>query len=709
MSLKTARWAPVKTRQRPYADDAAVPAHQGAASRQAAVLPHGRFLRAVLRRCRAGRAAARHHAHAARRVRRRADQDGRRALPRGRAISRQAGQARRIGRDLRADRRPEHLQGSGRAPGHAHRHAGHADRCGAAGRQARQLAARRSHRTGTLLGHRVAVAGSGRFAVEETRAATISPPNSSGCSRRKSCCRDDFSDAGAQRHRHRGEAPAAWQFDRDAAIARSDPAVRDPRPVGLRRRRTRPGARRRRRAARIRARHPGHVDRPRPCAVGRTRFRSTCAWTRRRGATSRSPKPCAANRRRRCCRCSTPAPPAWAARWLRHALHHPLRDRAGRRGAAGRGRDAARARAATGLAAALRAGAAARWPTSSASPRASRCAMRGRATRRACAIRCSCFRRCSSLLAPLSSPRLAALADRSRTAAGACRPARARDPAGTRGGAARRRRDRRRLSTPSSTNCARSRTTAANSCSSWKHASATRTGIANLKVEYNRVHGFYIEVTHAQRRKGAGRLPPPPDAEERRALHHAGAEDLRGQGAVGAGARARARKAAVRQAARRAWRRHLPRCSGWPRRWPSWMCWPHLPSARRRSITRAPEFTDEEAIEIEAGRHPVVEEQIDELHRQRHCAVDPARRLLLITGPNMGGKSTYMRQAALIVLLAHAARFVPAKRALIGPVDRDLHPHRRRRRSCRRPLDLHGGNDRGGQHPAQRHAHRAWC
>ena len=83
----------------------------------------------------------------------------------------------------------------------------------------------------------------------------------------------------------------------------------------------------------------------------------------------------------------------------------------------------------------------------------------------------------------------------------------------------------------------------------------------------------------------------------------------------------------------------------------------------------APEFTDDENIEIEAGRHPVVERQIDEFIAN-DTRIDSGRRLLLITGPNMGGKSTYMRQVALIVLLAHVGSFVPAKRAMIGPVDR---------------------------------------
>ncbi len=81
-----------------------------------------------------------------------------------------------------------------------------------------------------------------------------------------------------------------------------------------------------------------------------------------------------------------------------------------------------------------------------------------------------------------------------------------------------------------------------------------------------------------------------------------------------------------------------------------------------------PEFTKEEKIEIEAGRHPVVEREIDDFV-PNDARMAPTRRMLLVTGPNMGGKSTYMRQTALIVLLAHVGSFVPASRALIGPVD----------------------------------------
>jgi DNA mismatch repair protein MutS len=66
----------------------------------------------------------------------------------------------------------------------------------------------------------------------------------------------------------------------------------------------------------------------------------------------------------------------------------------------------------------------------------------------------------------------------------------------------------------------------------------------------------------------------------------------------------------------------------------------------------------------------------------------------------MGGKSTYMRQAALIALLAHCGSFVPARALRLGPLDAHLHPHRRLRRSGLGPLDLHGRNDRGRCHPA---------
>jgi DNA mismatch repair protein MutS len=90
-------------------------------------------------------------------------------------------------------------------------------------------------------------------------------------------------------------------------------------------------------------------------------------------------------------------------------------------------------------------------------------------------------------------------------------------------------------------------------------------------------------------------------------------------------------------------------------------------TALKRNYAR-PQFTQDLSIEIEAGRHAVVEGEIESFIAN-DTRLAPARRFLLVTGPNMGGKSTYMRQVALIVLLAHIGAFVPARAARIGPID----------------------------------------
>ena len=83
-----------------------------------------------------------------------------------------------------------------------------------------------------------------------------------------------------------------------------------------------------------------------------------------------------------------------------------------------------------------------------------------------------------------------------------------------------------------------------------------------------------------------------------------------------------------------------------------------------------PELVEEPVLRIDGGRHPVVERVRQEPFIPNDLRLDEARRMLIITGPNMGGKSTYMRQAALIAVLAHVGSFVPAKRAILGPLDR---------------------------------------
>jgi DNA mismatch repair protein MutS len=83
-----------------------------------------------------------------------------------------------------------------------------------------------------------------------------------------------------------------------------------------------------------------------------------------------------------------------------------------------------------------------------------------------------------------------------------------------------------------------------------------------------------------------------------------------------------------------------------------------------------PEFSESPGISIKSGRHPVIEQALDHPFIANDTELHGHRRMLMITGPNMGGKSTYMRQTALIVLLAYIGSYVPADAALIGPIDR---------------------------------------
>jgi len=194
-----------------------------------------------------------------------------------------------------------------------------------------------------------------------------------------------------------------------------------------------------------------------------------------------------------------------------------------------------------------------------------------------------------------------------------------------------------------------------------------RTGIASLKLEYNRVHGFYIEVTHAHTQK------VPQDYRRRQTLKNAERyitaelktfEDK----ALSAQDRALAREKVLYE---KLLDDLAPRLQTLQRLAAALAELDALTALAERAASlgySAPRFSDEEQIEIEAGRHPVVEKQIDEFIAN-DTLLHSGRRLLLITGPNMGGKSTYMRQTALIVLLAHVGSFVPAKRAVIGPVD----------------------------------------
>ncbi len=195
----------------------------------------------------------------------------------------------------------------------------------------------------------------------------------------------------------------------------------------------------------------------------------------------------------------------------------------------------------------------------------------------------------------------------------------------------------------------------------------TRSGIANLKVEFNKVHGFYIEVTHSNVEK------IPEDYRRRQTLKNAEryiTPELKAfeDKALSANERALALEKALWDELLGALAIHIPVLQRIARAIAELDGLAAFAEAAVRHDYRQPEFCNEATIEIDGGRHPVVERQIDSFIAN-DTRLSPARRMLLITGPNMGGKSTYMRQAALIVLLAHCGGFVPAARCRLGPID----------------------------------------
>jgi DNA mismatch repair protein MutS len=199
-----------------------------------------------------------------------------------------------------------------------------------------------------------------------------------------------------------------------------------------------------------------------------------------------------------------------------------------------------------------------------------------------------------------------------------------------------------------------------------------RCGIPNLRVQYNKVHGFYIEVTSShldkvpaeylrrQTLKGAERFITP----ELKAF-----EDK----ALAAGERAVARERLLWERLLDDLQPHLDRLGALAR---SLATLDALAALAERAATLQwcrPEFVSYPCIDIEAGRHPVVQQRLAESGGgefiANHCRLDAKTRLLILTGPNMGGKSTYMRQVALIVLLASIGSFVPATACRLGPID----------------------------------------
>ena len=200
----------------------------------------------------------------------------------------------------------------------------------------------------------------------------------------------------------------------------------------------------------------------------------------------------------------------------------------------------------------------------------------------------------------------------------------------------------------------------------------TRTGIANLRVQFNTVHGFYIEVTQGQASK------VPEDYRRRQTLKNAErfiTPELKAfeDKALSAQERALAREKWLFEQVLDSLQAYVSPLTRLAR---ALAALDALCALAERSLTLgwcAPQFVEHPCIAISQGRHPVVQARLAELSSGNFIANDtqlgPRQRLQVITGPNMGGKSTYMRQVALIVLLASVGSYVPANACRLGPID----------------------------------------
>ena len=199
-----------------------------------------------------------------------------------------------------------------------------------------------------------------------------------------------------------------------------------------------------------------------------------------------------------------------------------------------------------------------------------------------------------------------------------------------------------------------------------------RTGITNLRVQYNRLHGFFIEVSQGQ----AGRVPA--DYRRRQTMKNAErfvTPELKAfeDKALAAGERALACEKRLYEGVMD---ELLPHLDALVAVGAALATLDALACLAERAATLGwcrPEFVNLPCIEIEAGRHPVVEARLAETGAApfiaNDCRLDAGRRMLVVTGPNMGGKSTFMRQVALICLLAAIGSHVPASACRLGPMD----------------------------------------
>jgi len=204
----------------------------------------------------------------------------------------------------------------------------------------------------------------------------------------------------------------------------------------------------------------------------------------------------------------------------------------------------------------------------------------------------------------------------------------------------------------------------------YQAAQSRRLGIANLKVGYNRVFGYYIEVTNLN----AGKVPA--DYVRKQTLKNAEryiTDELKRYESevLSAGERAKAIEAQLFEQLREQLAAHVPAFQAAAEALATIDVLAALAQLAVERDYRRPTITQENVLHITAGRHPVLAEQLREQFVPNDVRMEADdRRLLIITGPNMSGKSTYIRQTALLVLLAQAGSFIPAEAATIGLADR---------------------------------------
>jgi DNA mismatch repair protein MutS len=196
-----------------------------------------------------------------------------------------------------------------------------------------------------------------------------------------------------------------------------------------------------------------------------------------------------------------------------------------------------------------------------------------------------------------------------------------------------------------------------------------RTGFANLRFGYNRVQGYYIEVSRSQ----ADQVPA--DWVRRQTVKNAEryiTTELKSfeDRVLGARDRSLARERELYEGLLDRLIERLPQMQATAAALASLDVLANLAERAIALRLAKPQLCDDSRIEMRGGRHLVVEQHIDGPFVPNDLTLHEGRRMLIVTGPNMGGKSTYMRQAALIVILAGIGSYVPADSATIGPVDR---------------------------------------